>query len=633
MQVSKTLKNDAIAKHRQKLLKQAAEDRARADDLKKGGVEDLYDGQASLDGAADSRQKGQELKDESNRLRRYGREQSLRGLENLANGSDRYSESFSKQEKGLEDLQAGLNDVSQATDRKEGALGKINQGLAEQTAHNQSQTTDVSALSGFNSSLELLADQKAANAAKIQGTVTERDGLLNQQAEQMGDLLLAGQDFEQGTKSKQQAAQKLGQGVEARVKGESLDDGKTFHQLQQTWGEADAQRHEKADKHLSFSAMFESFKAEASKLNAKFHENAANKENARAEDLSAQAAQMKSCADTTFQRGRALEHAGQHHVAVGQQMKCCPWTYCQGVALERQGYCEIAEGQKLKAQGRQMRAQAHEKAMAAEEARVNAEQAREVSQEFQIKGHGQEVRSRHLQDRADNHEQRGQQAAESAGESAAKAAQFGEAADLEKKKANALQQDGLNQWSGGVASQRVALGKQNGALDAHNESLASESGESAKASEQVGQTSNALKAGRSLLSLSRGRASGLADSINGEKTSQAKVQDGINDYRSGLEQSTAGADKAKEAAEMLEEARGLELEGLRLQNRGQKMMLEARPKMANAAKLSAQSFDQFNKAQRQEQEGQKLIEQGNQKLAAAEILKQKAAGYEQLAKS
>ena len=51
------------------------------------------------------------------------------------------------------------------------------------------------------------------------------------------------------------------------------------------------------------------------------------------------------------------------------------------------------------------------------------------------------------------------------------------------------------------------------------------------------------------------------------------------------------------------------------------------------AKLSAQSFDEFNKAQRQEQEGEKLVEQGNQKLVAADILKQKAADYEELAKS
>ena len=81
----------------------------------------------------------------------------------------------------------------------------------------------------------------------------------------------------------------------------------------------------------------------------------------------------------------------------------------------------------------------------------------------------------------------------------------------------------------------------------------------------------------------------------------------------------------------MSEARELELEGLRLQNRGQKMLLEARPKMAQAAKLSAESFDAFKKADKQDLEAHKLIEQGAQKLQAAEILREKAESYEKLA--
>ena len=82
---------------------------------------------------------------------------------------------------------------------------------------------------------------------------------------------------------------------------------------------------------------------------------------------------------------------------------------------------------------------------------------------------------------------------------------------------------------------------------------------------------------------------------------------------------------------MLEQARDLELEGLRLQNSGQKMLLEARPKMADAARLSAESFDAYKKADNQEEQAERLIAQGTQKLAAADVLRRKAAAYESIA--
>ncbi len=61
------------------------------------------------------------------------------------------------------------------------------------------------------------------------------------------------------------------------------------------------------------------------------------------------------------------------------------------------------------------------------------------------------------------------------------------------------------------------------------------------------------------------------------------------------------------------------------------MMLEARPKMAAAARLSAESFDHLKQADSQETEAARLIEQGRQKLAAAEVLRDKAAAYRELA--
>ena len=141
----------------------------------------------------------------------------------------------------------------------------------------------------------------------------------------------------------------------------------------------------------------------------------------------------------------------------------------------------------------------------------------------------------------------------------------------------------------------------------------------------------ALAGGRRALASGGAAALKLNNSVSAERSSQAKVQEGIHQFQGGLNNSVAGAEKPQSAADMLKEARDLELEGLRLQNRGQKMLLEARPKMADAAKLSAQSFDAFRTAQREEQEAEKLIQAGNQKLQAATILREKAARYEELA--
>jgi len=629
-----TLHNhDALTRHRQRLQENAKADRERATALESTGANDKFEASKKKNSAEESREQGRVLDKESDRLRRNGREQSLRGLNRLTDSSDKYSESFSKQEQGLGDLQSGLNTITAANQSKSSALAEVNTGLSEQALHNQAQSAGASALESNAREDRDNTEIKQSSAGALEQNLSDRDGALNTQAERIGDFILAGADFDQASAVKQSGASKLEQGIVHRVQAEVHNDTKTLNELQQTWGQEDAERHQKAEEKYFFSSILESVKATASNLNARFHESVASRGEQQAAALDAQASQMKAQAEVMFEQGQMLEHSGRHHLAIAQQLKCCPCTYCQGLALERQGLAELAQAQTIKAQAQSMRSEAQEKAIEAETARVKAEQAREVSNELKVEGHGQEIRSDILKQRSESHQTRSAKAAESAEKAAQRAADQAEKASQEKRTSSQLQEHGTQQWSQGMSQQKAALAQQGQALQGHRDSLKTETTLQGQAASEVDKTARALSVGRSLIGRNRNLVSALMASVASEVDSQEKVQGGIDNFQSGVAQSVEGTERSQQAAKLLEEARKLELEGLRLQNSGQKMLLSARPKMADAAKLSAQSFEAFNKADRQEREAEKLIASGEQKLSAAAILRDKARAYESLAES
>ena len=631
MQVNTVHRNDALTRQRERLREAAEKERARAGDLTESGNADLARAEEEKTSASGNRQKGDELKRESNRLRKNGREQSLRGLTRLADGSDKYAESFEKQETGLADLQQSLNSITSANESKTGALSKIDSGLTEQEAQNTAQGGTIHELEASHNQNKVLTEQKAADAVRMEQNRVQRGEQLDTQTERVADFLLAGADFEQGSSTKQAGVQDLKGAVGHRVQAEAYNDAKSEAELSQSWSEADADRHQEAEKRLFFNSLFESLRSEAANANAALHHSAAQRGEMKAEDLQQAATSLKAHADACMRNARTLECSGQQHVMVGQQMKACPWTYCQGVALERQGYCEIAHAQEMKAHARSIREEAQAKALEAETARVKAEQAREVGDEYQVEGHGSALRSEILQERSDAHGESADKADAHAAKSEERAHKLGEAAGAQMDQATALNSQGRQKCQEGLGEQRAALSEQAGAVSGFDQSVATEGQLQNGANEYVAKVSDNLSTGRSVLGRNRVLLERLRGSVQDEKGSQQKVQTGIDEFKAGGAQSVESTQKGREAAQMLEQARDLELEGLRLQNRGQKMLLEARPKMADAARLSAESFDAYKKAGTQEEEAERLLAQGAQKLSAAEILRQKAAAYESLA--
>lgn len=631
MQVNTVHRKDALTRHRDRLRELAEKDRARADQLTEQGDSALGQAEQQKNAAGDNRQKGRELKRESDRLRRNGREQSLRGLNRLADGSDKYAESFEKQETGLANLQESLTSIQGANDAKTGALNKIDGGLTEQEARNTEQTSTVDQLESSHNQGKALTGEKAADALSLTQNNSARSDQLNTQTERVADFILAGDDFDNAAQTKKAGFQDLTQSAGHRVQAEAYNDLQSEAEVKQTWAEADAERHQTADRRLFFDSLFESLRAKAADANAALHHSAAERGEMKAEDLQKLADGMKAQADACMQNARILEHAGQHHVACGQQMQCWPWTYCQGVALERQGHAEIARAQEMKAHARSLKQDAQATALEAETARVKAEQAREVGNEYQVKGHGSALRADILKERSDDHEESAVEATAQAQKARARAEQMGQAAAGQMSEARRLNQQGQDKFQQGLTEQKVALGQQAGAVGGFQQSVKAEEGFQNGAGEYVARISQNLASGRSVLGRNRTLLQQLKNSVSSEQSSQQKVQEGIDEFRSGGAQSTESTEKGKQAARLLEQARDLELEGLRLQNRGQKMLLEARPKMADAARLSAESFDAHNRADGQEDEAERLITEGTQKLAAADILRQKAAGYQSIA--
>lgn len=633
MQVRTSQSNDALVRQKQRLQERAAQDRARAAELSESGAQDQTEAGRLEDAAVQNREKGEQLAQESKRLRRNGRRQSKRGLERLGQAATNFSDSFAKQESGLSDLKAATLALDAAAQSKSGALDKINSGLATQSEQNSAQLGHTDALKENTTGSAELLQQKQTSASALSDNVQARGGELNNQTERVADFILAGDQFDQASATKAAGVNTMAQAIGHKVNGESLNDAKSHQELQQTWGEADASRHQGTERDLVFRSVYESVKSHAAKATAAFHESAAQKGDAKAGRLESQAAHMRAHADDVFAQAMNLQHCGHNHIVTGQRLQCCPWTYCQGVALERQGRAELAQAQQLKSQAQSMRADAQAKALEAETARVKAEQAREVSEEFSVQGHGHEVRSNILDERSEVHKQKAVDATEKAAQAESAAARLGEAARGEKDQAKNLHQQGVEQFSSGMTEQTTALKSQRQSVQGFNTSLSTEQDLHNQAKGETENVVGALSRGRSFLSGSRSLVNEFRQSLVQESQAQDEVRTGIADLESGVAESLTQTEKAKRAAALLEEARSLELEGLKLQNRGQKMLLAARPKMADAAKLSAQSFDAFRTAGNQEEQAEALINKGQQKIAAAEILKQKAQAYETLAQT
>jgi hypothetical protein len=269
--------------------------------------------------------------------------------------------------------------------------------------------------------------------------------------------------------------------------------------------------------------------------------------------------------------------------------------------------------------------------MQAEELRAKAEDSQARGEELEVKSHGSTTRSQLLDGRSKEHKSAAVEAGEDAEKAGFAADQYDAAAQKEKSVAGHLQAQGISKLEQGFVAQEEALQRQDqsglalsGELTVESELTAQSQGTTGEAITTVAKEISFIGRGKSLLNKLR-----ASQAREGE--AQGKVRTGIDGIEAGLGSSQQAQQAGVEATKLLEQARELELEGLRLQNRGQKMLLEARPKLAGSARLSAESFDVANKAERQEEEAARLIEGGNQKIAAANILRDKAARYKKLA--
>lgn len=631
MQVSTVNSNSSLAQHRQRLSDSANQDKARAELLEQQGQSDLDRADTNTQTAAALRDQGQTLKDESNRLRRNGRDQSLRGLDRLKRADEAYSDSFQKQDSGLDNLDRAVDTLSGTHSDKAGALDQIAGGLQEQTDSNTTQTGALDQLIDKSGQTEALTAEKKELAEGLQGNIEARQGLLNDQGQQVDEFLLAGNDFGNAAQTKQAGFETLTEAAGHRVKADGLKDAQSEQKLQQTWSSADAGRRKDGERQLYFSSLFESLKGRANQIRADFHRSAAERGDLRADELSKVATEMGVQASAQLGQARCLEQAGQQHIAIGQQMKCCPWTYYQGVLLEQQGRSEIAYAQEIKTQATEMREQAQQKRAQAQADRVRAEQAREIGGERSDSAVRHKTRSGILRERSLSHGVKATEQTEQAHRAEALAAEYGKQADSETERFQRLQKEGRTTIDGGLLDQREALTRQGESSTKFSGSVKAESGFQDNANQSASELSSNLGKGRSLLGESDKLVDELRGSLSAESGSQKTVKEGIAKFGSALDGSIEAAKDAREAAQMLDEARSLELEGLRLQNRGQKMLLSARPKMADAKRLSSQAYAAFDQAHGSEEEAARLIESGNQKLNAAAILKEKAEAYQKLA--
>lgn len=631
MNVVQTGESQALQRQKQQLRDTASKDEARAQELSRSGVDDLYTAHDQSLAAESSRANADELSKQSSTMRRRGREQNLRGLTNLANGSDRIADGYVKSEGGLSELKGSLEDLQGASEQKSAGLETAKSGLAEQAAENAGQAVDLARFSHLQNKDGRLDEKKSGQLDSLEANLARREGGLQRQGEQLDSYLIAGQSFADGTEIKAGGYEKLAEATTHSVQAEALGDARESQELKQGWAEAQEVRHGDTSKDLAFSSIYHSFKARAEKLSADYHANNAVRDNAGADEMTATSNDLRSRSAALGQQARVLEQSGQCHVAIGRQMQCVPWTYFQGVCLERQGCAELAEAGRLKAESGELRAEAQKIAMQAEELRAKAEDSQARGEEFEVKSHGSTTRSTLLDGRSKEHKESGEKAGVEANDAAAAAARFDAAAGQEKARAGQLEADGVAQLQDGFIQQEEAVLGQDQAGSAFAGELELESSLTRKSQKTTGQAIKTVAKEVSYIGRGKSLLDKLRASHGREAEAQATVGEGVAQLEAGGATSETAHARGVEATKLLEQARELELEGLRLQNRGQKMMLEARPKLAESARLSAISFDEANKAQRQDEEAERLIQSGNQKIAAAGVLREKAERYREIA--
>lgn len=631
MQVSSGSHTSLLSTQKSQLKEQSRRDQEKAEQLENSGLGDFLEAEDRHQRADTARERGQELKNESNRLRRNGREQSLRGLHRIADASDKYAESFSGTESGLEELTTSTTALENAHQTKGEGLKILRSGLARQAQSNQSQGQILEGIAHNNTQdLALDASKQSQAKALAQNVETRRDGL-NSQSEKVADFLIAGDDYKQGAQTKNQGFASLNASVQHKVAADGLGDIANTAEVQKNFSEADQERHDKTSNKLQFASLWEGLKAKAASINSAYYQSIAASRDASAEVKDSQANSIEGQATALGHQGGLLIRAGQNHVAQGRQMQTCPCTYCPGVALEHQGHAEIQQGRHLKNLAKSMKTEAQNLKLEAEADRARAEMAGESASEQQITQRGSEVRSGILAQRAKEHKDSAVKAAKNADQSTSKAEGARQGAAEQSALAQELSQSGLERISDGTRAQYLALDQQRNSASEFSDEIGKDSQLTSSGQQVASNAAETLSQEQRLLRSSEVLVEQLGASHQSEAQAQAQIGSAIQQFRGGVDSSKEAQSNAELAASKLEEARGLELEGLRLQNRGQKMLLEARPKMANAARLSAESFDEFKTADSNEERAEQLISQGTQKLAAAAILREKAAAYKALA--
>lgn len=631
MNVVQTGEGSALQRQKQQLRETAAKDQARADELRRSGTDDLFSAVEQTEAAASSQAKADSLKDQAERLHRRGQRQNKRGLERLADGSDRTSEGFLRTEKGLTDLKGALAGLEAASEKKEQGVKLAQEGLGEQAVENAAQGASLHKLSKLNAKDAARDGQKAEQLASLEENLAQREQGLQRQGAELDAFLIAGEDFQRGTTVKGEGFAQLRQANVHTVEGEALNDASETEKLKQGWAESQQARHQDTSGDLALSSLYQSLKAKAEQLSARYHSDNATRDRGTAEGMTARANSLRAESAALAQQARVLEQSGQCHVAVGRQMQCAPWTYCQGVCLERQGCAELAEAQRLKGVASKKRAEAQRLSLQAEELRAKAEDSQARGEEFEVKSHGSQTRSELLSTRSQEHKDAGVEAGQEAQQAGVAAGQYQAQAERERSIAGNLHGQGVTSLQQGFAAQQEALLRQQGSGAAVEQELQVESELTSASQQLTGEAAGTVAQEISFIGRGQSLLSKLRASQTREAQAQAKVGSGVQLVETGLGASKQEQAKGLEATRLLEEARELELEGLRLQNRGQKMLLEARPKLAGAARLSAESFAAANTAERQEEEAARLIETGNQKIAAANVLRDKAARYREIA--
>lgn len=621
----------SILRAKQQLKDKASQEANRAQELKRSGVDDLFTSQERLNEAQEYKDEAASLKQESQRLARSGSAQKDRGLARLEQGSTKLSQGQEQEEQGLEELQHSLDDLKQASGDKEQGLSLAKDGLGQQATENLRQGESLVKFKQVNAESQELTEFKDVKLQAMQENLQQREQSLENQTSSLDSYLVAGDEFGQARGIKKSGYDTLQKASAHSVKAEGHQDASETQALKQNWAELDQKRNEDTSLDLKLSSIYQSLKAKAQKLEASYYQEDATKNLSAADRLDFEATELKAKADTARNQARCLERSGQCHIAIGRQMQCCPWTYCQGVQLERQGQAEVQEAQRLKVQAKDMRSSAQEKSLAAAELRAIGEDSQARFEGLEVESQGSSARASLLATRSDEHSDQADKEKEIAEQAAHEAGRYQSLAQKEGRKADRLQKKGASKLEQGLQAGQTALAQQGKAGSALASELQSESKLTESSQELASSTKATVASQLGVL----GRGASLLYQIGKSQQQEGKAQDkigaGLEQLRDGLERSQQAQDKGVEAARLIEEAKSLELEGLRLQNRGQKMLLAAEPKLAESAKLSSQSFSASSTAQRLEDEAAHFIELGGQKLKAAEVIREKAARLNELA--